>query len=253
MDNQRPVAMITGGASGIGRACAQLLLAQGANVIILDRSSYEQSSSDDALVESGQLLRLNGSVTSAADVRGAVEVAVARFGRLDMGINCAGITGALKPFVEQPDDALDELFSINVRGVFLAMKYQLIAMQRQTSGAIVNIASIFASRVIDSFGLYGASKHAVVGLTKAAAIEMAAKGIRVNAVAPGPIRTPFIGQLSELEEAQAAGSVPMKRLGAPNEVAELIVFLASPKATFVTGSIVAVDGGMSAQLFQQNK
>jgi NAD(P)-dependent dehydrogenase (short-subunit alcohol dehydrogenase family) len=176
---------------------------------------------------------------------------VQKFGRLDVGINCAGISGTNTPFLDEPDDAMDRLLAINVRGVFLSMKYELLAIKAGgRGGAIVNAASIFSFRSWETFGLYSATKHAVAGLTKAVAVEMATAGIRVNAIAPGPIKTPFLGEHLDKEgEAWVSSTVPMNRVGQPDDVAGVVTWLCSDDARYVTGAILPVDGGINAKMY----
>jgi len=240
------VVMVTGGMSGIGAACVNLFVSHGASVISLDMApSVDPRPPQDP----HRLALLQGNVACAHDVAWAVEVAVERFGHLDIGVNCAGILGARLPLIDQDDDALDELFSVNVRGIYLSAKYQLRAMlARGTRGAIINVASVFGLRALETFGLYSATKHAVIGLTKAAAVEVGPRGIRVNAVAPGPVRTPFIGVLAEEAEKVSASRIPLKRIGEPSDVAAAIAWLASDEACFITGAIFAVDGGITARM-----
>ena len=237
--------LVTGGNSGIGRSCAEMLLAQGANVVVLDRDSGGAQAGEGA---ESRLISLKGDVKLGKDIAAAVDRVVTSFGRLDIGINCAGITGPLANIVDQADEAMNDVLAINVCGVFLSMKYELRAMLRQGAGAIVNAASVFSNRTMDAYALYIASKHAVAGLTKAAAMEVASTGIRVNAVAPGPIKTPFIGELTPAQEKAASSTVPMLRLGKPAEVAQAILWLASSQASYLTGTILSVDGGMGANV-----
>ena len=237
--------LVTGGNSGIGRSCAEMLLAQGANVVVLDRDSGGAQAGEGA---EARLISLKGDVKLAKDIAAAVDRVVTSFGRLDIAINCAGITGPLANIVDQADEAMNDVLAINVCGVFLSMKYELRAMLRQGAGAIVNAASVFSNRTMDAYALYIASKHAVAGLTKAAAMEVASTGIRVNAVAPGPIKTPFIGELTPAQEKAASSTVPMLRLGEPAEVAQAILWLASGQASYLTGTILSVDGGMGANV-----
>jgi NAD(P)-dependent dehydrogenase (short-subunit alcohol dehydrogenase family) len=243
------VVMVTGGGGGIGGQCVSRFLDAGAYVVLLDRNP-PVSETVLAKMSSDRLLTLQGDVSVAEDVKACVETAVQRFGGLDYGINCAGISGTNTPLLEEPDDAMDRLLAINVRGTFLSMKYQLLAIKATgRGGAIVNAASVFAFRSFETFGLYSASKHAVAGLTKGAAVEMATSGIRVNAIAPGPIYTPFMGDLPEEGMAWAIQSVPMNRLGEPDDVAGVVTWLCSEDARFVTGAILSVDGGINAKMY----
>lgn len=244
----RKIAFVTGASSGIGLSCVRQLLDKGALVAAFDRNAVDpaQSSGQDAPAE--RLLRFRGDVSKAADIRSAIEQTTQHFGGLDLGFNCAGITGPLAPLEAQDDDAFDSTFAVNMRGIFLATKYEASAMMGREHAAIVNIASIFGYRSMDGFGLYGATKFGVMGLTQSAGIEFAAKGIRVNAVAPGPVKTPFVGDLSEEEEQAASAGIPMGRFAQPDEIARAMLWLASPEASYITGSVLSVDGGYGAQL-----
>lgn len=181
-------------------------------------------------------------------MRAAVNGAFGHFGRLDIAINCAGITGSLLPLVEQSDEALDRLFAVNVRGIFLAMKMEMEAFKKTGGGAIVNLASVYARGAHENFGLYGSTKHAVVGLTQSAAVEYSKYNVRVNAVAPGPILTPFIGEITPAIEEAVVRGIPQRRIGGPEEVARAVLWLASDEASYVTRATLAVDGGQSARL-----
>ena len=243
------VVMITGGGGGIGGQSVSRFLDAGASVVVLDRNA-PISEAVLAHMSSDRLLVRQGDVSAAEDVKACVDAAVRRFGGLDFGVNCAGIPGTNTPLLSEPDDAMDRLLAINVRGTFLSMKYELLAMKAGgRGGAIVNAASVFSFRSFETFGLYSASKHAVAGLTKGAAVEMATLGIRVNAIAPGPIKTPFMGDLPKEGEDWAVESVPMKRLGQPDDVAGLVTWLCSDDARFVTGAIIPVDGGINAKMY----
>jgi NAD(P)-dependent dehydrogenase (short-subunit alcohol dehydrogenase family) len=230
--------LVTGASSGIGHSCAKRLLADQAFVILVDRTQGPLSAEKSTLT-------VCGDVGAPGVMREAVERGCDRFGRLDAAINCAGIKGMLVPLIEQQDDALDDLYAVNVRGVFLAMKYELRRMMAQRAGAIVNVSSIFGLRAARSFALYSATKHAVAGLTKGAALEGAPSGVRVNAVAPGPVNTPFIGRI--LTESERHSPVtPLSRFAEPDEIANAILWLCSDAASFVTGEILSVDGGLNA-------
>jgi NAD(P)-dependent dehydrogenase (short-subunit alcohol dehydrogenase family) len=232
-------ALITGAGSGIGRACADMLAKSGARLVLLDRD-YGPYDGDQGVI------RIEGDISKRETAAGAVAVAVERFGGLDVAINSAGMRGDLVPLIEQEDEAFDGLYAVNARGIFLSLKYEMRQMIAQRSGAIVNVSSIFGIRSTQGFSLYSATKHAVAGLTKAAALEGAEFGVRVNAVAPGPVNTPFIGRV--LSEAERLSPVaPLGRFAEPEEIAEAILWLADDRASYVTGAIVPVDGGLSAQ------
>jgi NAD(P)-dependent dehydrogenase (short-subunit alcohol dehydrogenase family) len=248
MEFNRNVVLITGAASGIGRSCAEKLIAGGASVVLLDRR-------EPALVDlasvlkglGGDVMAIPADVTHGVQVRNAVRQVLAQYGRLDAAINVAGIEGPVASLPEQDDGASDEVLRVNVKGTFLCMKYELRAMLAAGNGAIVNAASIYGLAGQPRFSLYAASKHAVVGLTRAAALEVARVGVRVNAVAPGPILTPLLQRATSGNLTLVSNNIPMRRLGTPEEVAEAALWLCSNRAKFVTGHILSVDGGMAAQ------
>jgi len=244
------VALVTGGASGIGRAVALAWAREGARVVVsdVDRDGGE---------ETAQAVRAAGSeaLFAAADVgkpedcEALVQRAVQKFGRLDIACNNAGIGGAQAPTADYPLDAWAQVIAINLSGVFYGMKYQLPAMLKNGGGAIVNMASILGAVGFAGSPAYSAAKHGVLGLTQATALEYSAQGVRVNAVGPGFIHTPMI---SALEENQAVNDMlvaahPIGRLGRAEEVAELVLWLSSSKASFVTGAYYPVDGGYLAR------
>lgn len=237
------VVLVTGAGSGIGRSCTRLLLVGGARVVRVDRSFDldPMESKDD------RVMSVQGDVSAPNVMREAVERCVARYGALDCAINSAGIKGSLVPLIEQEDGALDDLYAVNVRGIFLSMKYELTHMTAQRRGSIVNVSSIMGIRSTPGFSLYSATKHAVVGITKGAALEVAQSGVRVNAVAPGAVDTPFIGrELSEVDR-QHSPVCPLYRFASAEEIAHSILWLSSDAASYVTGEILSVDGGLGAQ------
>src|ERR1700680_2481257 len=182
------------------------------------------------------------------DVRNLVDKTVERFGRLDVAVNNAGTEGQAGPFTEQSAETYAATFDTNVLGTILSLKHEMRVMLAQGHGSIVNLSSTMGSRGAAGASMYVASKHAVEGLTKAAALEGAAAGVRVNAVAPGPVDTELLNRFTGTAErkAGAAATVPMKRLGTPEEIAQVIVFLASDKADYLTGQIIGVNGGKTA-------
>lgn len=248
MEFNGDVVLITGAASGIGRSCAEKLVAAGASVILLDRQEPALFELASLLTRmGGEVMTIPADVTRAIAIRNAIRQVLARYGRLDAAINIAGIEGPVASLPEQDDGAFDEVLRVNAKGTFLCMKYELRAMIAAGTGAIVNAASIYGLAGQPRFSLYAASKHAVVGLTRAAALEVARVGVRVNAVAPGPILTPLLQRATSGNLTLVSGNVPMRRLGTPEEVAEAALWLCSRRASFITGHILSVDGGMAAQ------
>src|SRR6202041_2214799 len=191
---------------------------------------------------------IRADVSKEDDVRAMVDAVVARFGRLDVGVNNAGTEGALGPIVEQTATNYTATFDTNVLGTLLSMKHELRVMQPQGAGSIINLSSTYGHRGGPNAALYVASKHAVEGLTKSGALEGAEHNVRVNAVAPGPIDTELLKRFTGSEErrAQFAAAVPLKRLGNVDEIADVIVFLASQGARYLTGQIIDVNGGKTA-------
>lgn len=246
---QQKTTIVTGAGSGIGEAIALLFARNGANVLAADRHA-EQAERVCAQIkaEGGEAVAVGMDVSRPMDCEDLVRQAMKRYGRLDVAVNNAGIGGASAPVGEYPIGAWDEVMAVNLRGVFLCMRYQLPAMQAGGGGSIVNISSILGQVGFASAPAYVAAKHGVVGLSKNAALEYATAGIRVNAVGPGFIHTPLVDEhLSAEQLAGVAQLHPMKRLGTAMEVAELVLWLASDKASFVTGSYFPIDGGYLAQ------
>jgi NAD(P)-dependent dehydrogenase (short-subunit alcohol dehydrogenase family) len=245
------VALITGGNSGIGQATALSFVRQGTRVVIAARRVRESEATVAQLRQAGgQATFIPTDVTQASDVANCVNQVVETYGRLDYLVNNAGQASATAPITDQTDDNWNCIIAQHLTGAWLGMKYAIPHMLRQGSGAIVNISSI-AGLVGNAFGVapYIAAKHGVIGLTKAAALEYAKKGIRVNAVAPGVIRTPMLDPFTGGTPDGEAMFVPMHpigRIGTPDEVAAAVVWLCSAQAAFVTGHVLAVDGGFMA-------
>jgi NAD(P)-dependent dehydrogenase (short-subunit alcohol dehydrogenase family) len=245
----RAVVLITGALTGIGRATAIAFAREGARLAVSGRH-----------VAAGQALasELDGLGVEAtfirADVRHEDEVSrlfvetVARYGRLDVAVNNAGTEGSPGPVTEFTAESYAAMFDTNVLGTLFGLKHALRIMQPQGHGAIINVSSTMGERGAANFSLYAGSKHAVEGVTKSAAIEAAAFGVRVNAVAPGPTETAMLDRLTGGPEKKAAfyAAIPLKRGGAPEEVADAITFLASDKARFITGQILRINGGKTA-------
>jgi NAD(P)-dependent dehydrogenase (short-subunit alcohol dehydrogenase family) len=246
------VALVTGGGSGIGRATALAFAREGAQVVVAD-VVVEGGEETVARIKhtGGAATFVKTDVARAAEVEALVAAAVATYGRLDCAHNNAGIEGVEAFTADYPEEDWDRVVAINLKGVWLCMKYELPQMQRQGSGAIVNTASIAGLVGAYRMPAYVASKHGVAGLTKAAALEYAKAGIRVNAVCPGVIRTPMVERFffsrHPRAETRLTAAEPVGRLGTPEEVAEAVVWLCSDAASFVTGHTMTVDGGMVAQ------
>ncbi len=245
------VALVTGAGSGIGRATAYRFAREGARVVVADIVvEGGQATADKICRDGGEAVFVKADVSKSGEVAELVHTAVARFGRLDFAHNNAGIEGAQFPTADYPEDAFDKVISINLKGVWLCMKYEIPVMLKQGKGAIVNTSSVAGLAGFAGLTAYTASKHAVAGMTKVAALEYAKQGLRINAVCPGVIRTPMIDRfLGGSKEAEAAFTAlePVGRFGEPEEIAEAVVWLCSDAASFVTGLPMPVDGAFIAQ------
>ncbi|MFI9781549.1 SDR family NAD(P)-dependent oxidoreductase [Streptomyces sp. NPDC051956] len=247
MDNS--VVLITGALTGIGRAAAVAFAKKGANVVVAGRRDEAGKALAEELRALGTEAEfINADVRHEDDVRTMVDETVARFGRLDIAVNNAGTEGRPSPITEQSADTYNATFDTNVLGVLLSMKHQVRVMQEQGSGSIVNISSTYGHEGAAGASVYVGSKHAVEGITKSVALEVASSGIRVNAVAPGPTDTGMLTRFTGTPENKAAlaSEVPLARLGLSEEVAAGVVFISSPDASYVTGHILNVDGGHTA-------
>ncbi|MFM0484791.1 SDR family oxidoreductase [Paraburkholderia strydomiana] len=245
------VVLVTGGLSGIGRATALAFAETGAKIVVTGRRENLGPELVDKLKTAGatDAVFVRADAQSEEDMGGLIELIESRFGKLDVAVNNAGIEGAFSPVEEISVETYRSVFDTNVLGVVLGMKYELKAMKRQGFGSIVNLSSIGGQVGFPTSAIYAASKHAVEGLTKSAALEVASLGIRVNAVAPGPTESPMFDRLADygMTKDVLAGIIPAKRAGTPAEVAQAILFLSSDRASFVTGHTLAVDGGYLAQ------
>jgi NAD(P)-dependent dehydrogenase (short-subunit alcohol dehydrogenase family) len=245
---ENKVAMVTGAGSGIGAAIARRMGEEGASVVVADLNEEAARKVASEIEQAGgTAFAVRQDVGDPASVEESVRAATDKFGRLDVAVNNAGITGDLAPLAEYTLEGWDKVIAVNLSGVFYGMKYQIPAMLRSGGGSIVNIASILGSVAARDSAGYNAAKHGVVGLTKTAALEYSKDGVRVNAIGPGYINTPLLQALDREVYDGLVDLHPIGRLGKPEEVAELALFLASDKASFVTGSYHLVDGGYTAQ------
>jgi NAD(P)-dependent dehydrogenase (short-subunit alcohol dehydrogenase family) len=247
----QPVVLITGALTGIGRATAIAFSREGNRVVVSGRREEAgQALAAELRALGAEAEFLRADVRFEAEVRSVVEQTVERFGRIDVAINNAGTEGQLAPIVEQSAANYEDTFAVNVLGTLLSVKHEMRAMLARGSGSIINLSSIAGQVGIAGASVYAASKHAVEGITKSAALEGAAAGVRVNAVAPGPVATEMLDRFvggSEEGKAGFLSTIPARRAATPEEIAQTIVFLASDKARYLTGQSIAVDGGYTAQ------
>lgn len=239
------VVLVTGAARGLGLAMAQAVVQAGGRVLLLDREVAAGEAAAAALDPSGvHAAFFGGDITEEDQVAAAVVYAVQRFGRLDAAINNAGILGPLGPATSLSPADFDRVIEVNVVGTFLCMKHQLLHFRRQKRGAILNIASVNGLVGSINAAAYAASKHAVLGLTKSAALEVAALGVRVNALCPGPFETPLLLTSQQQSLEAVARVTPMLRVGRPEELGAAAVYLCSDASSYVTGQTVVIDGGL---------
>lgn len=239
-------AILTGGGSGIGLAAAKLFHAEGANVVLAGTSDASLRAAEGL---GDRAIAMRADVSRAGDVQALISLAVSRFSGLDILCNVAGSTGSMVSFTESSEENFDEMVNVNLRAVYLTMKFAIPEMLKRKGGAIVNVSSTAALIGTPSLGAYGAAKCGVVALTRTVALEYAKAGIRANSICPGPIDTPMLRMgLAQNPDAAAyfERSVPMGRIGKPEEVAAAIVFLASPEASYITGVTLPVEGGQTA-------
>jgi NAD(P)-dependent dehydrogenase (short-subunit alcohol dehydrogenase family) len=241
------VVLVTGGSSGIGRATAIKFGEQGARVVVAARREKEGNETVEMIRKAdGEAMFVQTDVRIASQVENMVNQTVKRYGRLDIAFNNAGVGGIMARLVRTTEELFDELVDTNFKGVWLSMKYELPVMQKQGGGVIINNASIAGVATAERLSVYSGSKHAVVGISNAAATEYGKDNVRVVAVCPGWIKTRMTEELRAQKDADAMiqSSVPLKRMGEPEEVAEMVIWLASDAASFVTGGAFVISGGM---------
>jgi NAD(P)-dependent dehydrogenase (short-subunit alcohol dehydrogenase family) len=244
-----PVVLITGALTGIGRATAVAFAKEGARVVASGRREAEGTALEAELRSLGaEAAFIRADVRHDDEVRNLVDQTVARFGRIDAAVNAAGTEGQPGPLIDQSTESYAATFDTNVLGTLLSLKHELRVMQAQGRGSIINISSTYGHEGAAGAAVYAASKHAVEGQTKSAALEGARSGVRVNAVAPGPTDTGMLNRFTGTAERKAAlaKTVPLGRVGEPGEIARAAVFLASEKASFITGQVLTADGGKTA-------
>jgi len=245
-----PVVLITGALTGIGRATAFAFAREGARIVVSGRHEDKGKALVAELLElQAESTFIKSDVRHEEEVRGLVDETVKRFGRLDVAVNNAGTEGKPGPLPDQTAESYAATFDTNVLGTLLSLKHELRVMLPQGSGSIVNVSSTFGRSGAPGAALYVASKHAVEGFTKAVALEYAESGVRINVVAPGTAETGMLNRFTGAPENKVTliSGVPMKRVAQPEEIAEAILFLASDKASYITGTSLAVDGGKLAR------
>lgn len=247
---QDKVAIITGAAGGIGKVTAEKFLKEGAKVVLVDMNQESLDEVKSSLNrEDKDVLTVTADVTKEADVENYVNETIQKFNKIDVFFNNAGIEGKVAPLIDQDITDFDKVINVNVRGIFLGLKYVLPSMIKQESGSIINTSSVAGLEGSPGVSPYITSKHAVVGLTKAAAVEVASNNVRVNSIHPSPVNTRMMRSLEEgmhTDEQALAKTIPMGRYGESEDIANLVLFLASDESTFITGSQYRIDGGMAA-------
>jgi NAD(P)-dependent dehydrogenase (short-subunit alcohol dehydrogenase family) len=250
-DFRSEVALVTGAASGMGLAAAQAFAEAGAAVVLADVRADALSAATQELADAGhRVIGAPGDVSDETYVKSLVELAVATFGRLDVAFNNAGIQSPAMETADVTSEVFDRVNAINLRGVWLCMKYQLMQMRTQGNGAIVNNSSLGGLVGVPGRAAYHAAKHGIIGMTKSAALEYAAQGIRINAICPGIVETPMVADMLKGETAvmkEMMKDVPIGRLGTAQEIADAVLWLCSPGASFVVGIALPIDGGYTAR------
>lgn len=251
---QDKVAIITGGSGGIGKVTARRFLEEGARVVLVDLDETALETAAEELRDAGTVVTVTADVSREEDVANYVHRTLEQFGRIDVLFNNAGIEGKVAPITDQKIGDFDRVLAVNVRGVFLGLQQVLKVMQDQGHGSVINMSSVAGLMGSPGVAPYVASKHAVVGITKSAALEMGPYGVRVNSVHPSPVNTRMMRSLEEgfqpghAEEAKAAltANIPLGRYGESLDVANVVLFLASDESSFITGAQYRIDGGMGA-------
>ena len=248
MENK--VALVVGGSTGIGRATAVAFAKAGAKVVVASRGEKRGQETVELVKQAGtEGLFIQTDVSDKSSVKNLIEQTINKYGRIDAAFNNAGIEGKTAPLIETDEDDFDSIINVNLKGVYLCLKYQIAAMLETGGGAIVNTASIGGVIGFPNTAIYCASKHGVIGLTKTAALELAKSNIRVNAIAPGAVQTDLLNRMSGGEEAAEAiaQAIPNGRISSPDEISGAVIWLCSDEATYVNGHTLVIDGGFTIQ------
>lgn len=248
-DFSNKTALVTGAGSGIGQRVARALARGGARVVVVDVAASGQATADAINEAGGEALFQQCDIQDSAAVAGVIDAAAAQFGRIDIAVNNAAIDPEVAPVAEWDEQAMERILSINVKGLYLCLKHETAHMVEQGGGSIVNLASAAGVVGVANKPAYTASKHAVVGLTKASALQYAAQGLRINAVCPGAVDTPMLQEnlAPGVDKSLVGANHPIARLASPEEIAEAILWLCSDSASYVVGHALVVDGGLTVQ------